>query len=1099
MSKKKPTYQDLEKLIVKLKSENKQIKDRFEEVLKSSEDNFFDKNKQLELEEQLLFEEKNKTTLKLLERRKYSMDEASKIAKIGYWEHNLINDEIIWSDFIYQIFELNPNDGVPPKHKIAENFDKESLKRLEQATINLISKGTPSDIELKWRNSKKEDVWIRNVAQPIYNQQNEIVGKRGVMQDITESKKAQLDLEVSSQKFQSTLALVKENEYSLKEAGRMAKIGYWKFEHSTNTLFWSDAIYQIYGRDPKLGIPEIDAILNVYSKKSRKLVLESLKKLTDKGIPYDIELEFINFKNEKRWIRNIGEPIYNDKNKIIGRRGVSQDITQRKLNEKESDIKNEQLKKLNKALNEAQKLSSIGSWQWNMVTDEAEWSDEMYNIYGVNKEDFYPSHENAQKYTLPEDIHKIEKGVNSLLIDNVFVPFNFRIKRPTGEIRHLHIVALEMNSKESVFGVTKDITERKKIEDENLRIQENYRRLFNNATVSIWNEDLSLVIEEIDKLKKVNIPNITIFLEKNPETLFNILKKLKVNKVNKATLELFKAKNNDDFLKNIESTFSSGADKVFGKLIEAIYNKDKTFTSEVNYKTLKGDEFAAIISIPIPQTVTEQKTVPVSIQSIQSIKDAELENKESLMKLNEAQKLAKLGSWYFVPSSEEVVCSDETFHIFGFNPSKSFPKVDEFLKIVHKDDQELLLNAMTQDQPYDIEYRVSLSNGVKKTVRTICQPILGENGKVLRLEGSTQDITELKKAKIKIEKTEEMYRLLAENSNDLICLQEPNSTFKYISPSVENLLGYNQSDFIGKEVFSIVHPEEIEELKETMYQKKDKITFTKPYDIRIRHKKGHYVWFEFLTSPVFKNDKISYFVTSARDISLWVSAKQEIDEYQSSLQKLTTEMTLLEENQKKEIASNIHDHLSQSLVISKMKINELKKKSELRWIDEDLKFIEKHISEVLENSRKITYELSPPVLYQLGIIDALNWLIENVETTHKINCKVNSNVSNINLNDVKSIIVYRCIQELIKNVIKYADASLLTLDLNSNENGINILLVDNGNGFDTSILNNYKSQTKSGFGLFAVKERIKNIQGEFTITSKINEGTSVNIFIPISK
>ena len=533
MSKKKPTYQDLEKLIVKLKSENKQIKDRFEEVLKSSEDNFFDKNKELELEEQLLFEEKNKTTLRLLERRKYSMDEASKIAKIGYWEHNLINDEIIWSDFIYQIFELNPNDRVPPKHKIAENFDKESLKRLEQATINLISKGIPSDIELKWRNSKKEYIWIRNVAQPIYNQQNEIVGKRGVMQDITESKKAQLDLEVSSQKFQSTLALVKENEYSLKEAGRMAKIGYWKFEHSTNTLFWSDAIYQIYGRDPKLGIPEIDAILNVYSKKSRKLVLESLKKLTDKGIPYDIELEFINFKNEKRWIRNIGEPIYNDKNKIIGRRGVSQDITQRKLNEKESDIKNEQLKKLNKALNEAQKLSSVGSWQWNMVTDEAEWSDEMYNIYGVNKEDFYPSHENVQKYTLPEDIHKIEKGVNSLLIDNVFVPFNFRIKRPTGEIRHLHIVALEMNSKESVFGVTKDITERKKIEDENLRIQENYRRLFNNATVSIWNEDLSLVIEEIDKLKKVNIPNITIFLEKNPETLFNILKKLKISSVSR--------------------------------------------------------------------------------------------------------------------------------------------------------------------------------------------------------------------------------------------------------------------------------------------------------------------------------------------------------------------------------------------------------------------------------------------------------------------------------------------------------------------------------------------------------------------------------------
>ena len=343
-----------------------------------------------------------------------------------------------------------------------------------------------------------------------------------------------------------------------------------------------------------------------------------------------------------------------------------------------------------------------------------------------------------------------------------------------------------------------------------------------------------------------------------------------------------------------------------------------------------------------------------------------------------------------------------------------------------------------------------------------------------------------------------MYRLLTDNSNDLICLLEADSTFKYISPSVKNLLGYDQFEFLGRKVFSVVHPDDILPLKDAMLQKVFSSLSNKTYDFRIRHKEGHYIWLEFLSSPVFENNEISYFVTSARDISQSVIARQEIQEYQTSLQKMTTEMTLIEEKQKKEIASNIHDHLSQSLVISKMKVDELKKRSDLKTIDEDLMFIEKNISEALVNSRKITYELSPPVLYQLGIIEALNWLFEDVETTHKIECKIKSNVGKINLSDVKSILLYRCIQELLKNAVKYANASLLLLELDKNEFGINLLLTDNGGGFNTSILNNYQNHSGSGFGLFAVQERIRNIQGQFEITSEINVGTSVKIFIPLS-
>jgi PAS domain S-box-containing protein len=329
-------------------------------------------------------------------------------------------------------------------------------------------------------------------------------------------------------------------------------------------------------------------------------------------------------------------------------------------------------------------------------------------------------------------------------------------------------------------------------------------------------------------------------------------------------------------------------------------------------------------------------------------------------------------------------------------------------------------------------------------------------------------------------------------------LQESDSTFKYISPSIKSLLGYEQSEFIGKKAFNIIHKEDVDFLKKTVKERVSGNKITEAYTLRVRHKDGHFIWLESLTSPVFKKKKLNYFITSSRDVSQWMIAKQEIQEYQTSLQKLTTDISLIEEKQKKEIASNIHDHLSQFLVISKMRINKLKKNPELKGIHEDLKFIETHISEALENSRKITYELSPPVLYQLGIIEALNWLLEEVETTHKIKCKFNSNLTSIKLSDAASILLYRSIQEILNNTIKYANASLITVDFDKNKFGVDILIRDNGVGFNTSLLNNHNSHSGSGFGLFTVKERLRNIKGKFTITSKLGEGTNVAFFIPLS-
>jgi PAS domain S-box-containing protein len=464
--------------------------------------------------------------------------------------------------------------------------------------------------------------------------------------------------------------------------------------------------------------------------------------------------------------------------------------------------------------------------------------------------------------------------------------------------------------------------------------------------------------------------------------------------------------------------------------------------------------------------------------------------------------MAKIGSWGYDKQTDTNFWSDAVHQIYGTDPKEGVPELDVILCCFNEDSRNKLLEATrilaTKGVPFDIELQMTNLKNEERWIRNIGEPIYNNKNKIIGRRGVSQDITEQQLTRNKIEKTEEMYRLLADNSNDLIFLQEPDSTFQYVSPSIINILGYEQSDILDKKVFDFLNKDDVEPLKKAMKKGLFRVKLMDAYTLRVRHKEGHFVWLEFLTSPTYKDKKNTYFITSARDVTRMMLAKQEIQEYQTSLQRLTTEITLIEEKQKKEIASNIHDHLSQSLVVSKMKINELKKNPSLKVIENDLRFIETHISEALENTRKITYELSPPVLYQLGIIDALSWLLDDVEATHKVPCRLNSNVDNLKLSDVKSILLYRSIQEVINNAIKYGNASLITLKLDKNKLGLDILLTDNGVGFDTSLLKNHQNHSGSGFGLFTVQERIRNIQGRFTIASEINKGTVIKFFIPLS-
>lgn len=179
-------------------------------------------------------------------------------------------------------------------------------------------------------------------------------------------------------------------------------------------------------------------------------------------------------------------------------------------------------------------------------------------------------------------------------------------------------------------GKFKNMSER--IQSRELSLQHSERRfrgLFDNTEVSIWNEDLSAVYAALDKLRQQGVTDLAGYLAENRQRLWEIVALVKIVQVNDATLKLFGAKDHDEIVDRIDSTFGPDALVVFAEELSAIWSGQKSFRSEASFFTLNGKEINAIISFQIPETPEGFRSVPVSIIDITELKHAEKAMRES--------------------------------------------------------------------------------------------------------------------------------------------------------------------------------------------------------------------------------------------------------------------------------------------------------------------------------------------------------------------------------------------------------------------------------------------------------------------------------------
>lgn len=222
--------------------------------------------------------------------------------------------------------------------------------------------------------------------------------------------------------------------------------------------------------------------------------------------------------------------------------------------------------------------------------------------------------------------------------------------------------------------------------------------------------------------------------------------------------------------------------------------------------------------------------------------------------------------------------------------------------------------------------------------------------------------------------------------------------------------------------------------------------------------------------------------------------KRNLDDLQSHQRKLSSlasELSLAEERARRRTAVDLHDGIAQNLAVVRMKLGQLvdpKPEDQHSLIAE----VERIIDDTSTATQHIIADLSPPILYESGLLPAIKWLAARFEKQEAASCTVTGSAQVVELSEEARLLLFQAVRELLTNIGKHAQASAVTIDLRANKKDVQISVQDDGVGFDAAELAHFDPR-HGGFGLFSIKERLTNLGGAFTLHSSPGIGTTVRI------
>ena len=515
-------------------------------------------------------------------------------------------------------------------------------------------------------------------------------------------------------------------------------------------------------------------------------------------------------------------------------------------------------------------------------------------------------------------------------------------------------------------------------------------------------------------------------------------------------------------------------------------------------------------------------------------KNAEAALKISNERFSYASQATSDALWDWNMQTDEIFVGETYSTLFGHHFKNNTIAASVCENFVHPEDRERYLKKyeeiLSSDAlKWDDEYRYLKSDNTYTYVSDKAIIIRDEYGTPIRMIGAMQDITNRKKVEeqnrllieennrnksIQLNEAKNMYRLLADNTVDLVCLHNLDTTFEYVSPSIMKLMGYTPEELIGQSPMLFVHPTDLELLQErfeSFIVKAD----DSYVEARFKNKNNEYVWFEIKASIVVVNGEPVSFQSSAREIT----QKKQV---QNAMEK-----ALIQERELNELRTNLVSTISHEFRTPMTTIRTSAELIEMYIEGHNFvhsKQLQKRINTITEEIDRIV-ELMNAVLtiskddagktnFNPIEFDLKQICLDVIETSfsHQIGGRKVQTIfegANFNIFADKNLMEYSLFN-LLNNAFKYSSGTgNITLQLVANTTTIEIQIIDNGIGIPEKDLpklfntffraSNTEGIQGTGLGLYIVKTFTQRNSGTITIDSTLGKGTKVTLQFPLLK
>lgn len=294
---------------------------------------------------------------------------------------------------------------------------------------------------------------------------------------------------------QEDITETKRREELLLIAERVARIGGWEVDMTTNKVYWTEVTKEIH-EVPEDYEPNLEEGINFYKKgEHRDSITRLVSEAIQNGTPWDTELIIVTAKNKELWVHAKGEAEVVD-GKCVRIYGTFQDIDEQKKTELA-------FLKASERLSVATRGAKVGIWDYDIVNNILVWDDNMYDLYGVDKRDFKGEYEAWQAGLFPEDKDRGDKEIEMAISGEKEFDTMFRVVWPSGEIRHIRAIAVTQRDADGravkMTGTNWDITELKNTQLQLVRSKESFKKTFKNSAIGLVTVNLDGTFREVNQ------------------------------------------------------------------------------------------------------------------------------------------------------------------------------------------------------------------------------------------------------------------------------------------------------------------------------------------------------------------------------------------------------------------------------------------------------------------------------------------------------------------------------------------------------------------------------------------------------------------------